>query len=224
MSSGRALSLIRNTKGSKSIARSEWLKHGWCHRCPYTPFLPAVRFPPCCSTPYHVPLLRSHPFVLMQYRMDMYLPVVRPLHQLGYDACWFTGAVDVIHHIPYTVYNYKTDFGCIVDSLFHNLIRCSGVYFLKARNSDSHCPYHLANQPFAKCASWLQTMVSFALYQHKALSAYLRAVQHIPQHCAVLQCSGYDSRYIERFYFWLLPMDALKLPNVPMTESCTLRI
>ena len=26
------------------------------------------------------------PFVLMQYRMDMYLPVVRPLHQLGYDV------------------------------------------------------------------------------------------------------------------------------------------
>ena len=67
------------------------------------------------------------PLVLMQYRMDVYLPVVRPLHQLGYDACGFAGAVDVIHHIPYAVYDYKTDVGCVVDSLFHNpdtLLRC----------------------------------------------------------------------------------------------------
>ena len=27
-----------------------------------------------------------------------------------------------------------------------------------------------------------------------------RQFSHIPQHCAVLQCSGYDSRYIERFF------------------------
>lgn len=41
----------------------------------------------------------------MQYRMDMNLPVVRPLHQLGYDAGGFTGAVDVVHHIPDAVYD-----------------------------------------------------------------------------------------------------------------------
>lgn len=39
------------------------------------------------------------PFVLMQYRMDVYLPVVRPLHQFGYDTCGFSGAVDVIYHV-----------------------------------------------------------------------------------------------------------------------------
>ncbi len=52
--------------------------------------------------------------------MDMYLPVVRPLHQLGYDACRFTGAVDVIYHITDAVYDYKTYVRRIVDSLFHN--------------------------------------------------------------------------------------------------------
>lgn len=60
------------------------------------------------------------PFVLMQYRMDVYLPVVRPLHQFGYDACGFAGAVDVIYHVTVTVYDYKTNVGRIIDSLFDN--------------------------------------------------------------------------------------------------------
>ena len=60
------------------------------------------------------------PFVLMQYRMDMYLTVVRPLHQFGYDACGFAGAVDVIYHITNTVYDYKGYVGGIVDSLLCN--------------------------------------------------------------------------------------------------------
>ena len=61
------------------------------------------------------------PFVLVQYRMDMYLPVVRPLHQFGYGACGFAGAVDVIYHVTDAVNNYKTDVGRIIDSLFDNL-------------------------------------------------------------------------------------------------------
>ncbi len=67
------------------------------------------------------------PFVLVQYRMDMYLPVVRPLHQFGYDACGFAGAVDVIYHVTDAVYDYKTNVGRIIDSLFDNLytlLRC----------------------------------------------------------------------------------------------------
>ena len=60
------------------------------------------------------------PFVLMQYRMDMYLPVVRPLHQSGYDACRFTGTVDVIYHVTDAVYDYKGYVRRIVDSLFYN--------------------------------------------------------------------------------------------------------
>ncbi len=53
----------------------------------------------------NVPSCVLIPLVLMQYRMDMNLPVVRPLHQLGYDAGGFTGAVDVVHHIPDAVYD-----------------------------------------------------------------------------------------------------------------------
>ncbi len=45
--------------------------------------------------------------VLVEYRMDVYLPVIRPLHQLGYDACRFSRTVDVIYHITDAVYDYK---------------------------------------------------------------------------------------------------------------------
>ena len=60
------------------------------------------------------------PLVLVEYRVDMYLPVVRPLHQFGYDACRFTGAVDVIYHVTDAVYDYKGYVRRIVDSLLYN--------------------------------------------------------------------------------------------------------
>ena len=58
--------------------------------------------------------------VLVEYRVDMYLSVIRPLHQLGYDTCRFTGTVDVIYHVTYAVYDYKGYVRRIVDSLFDN--------------------------------------------------------------------------------------------------------
>ena len=74
------------------------------------------------------------PLVLMQYRMDMYLPVVRPLHQLGYDACGFTGAIDVVHHITDAVYDYKPYVRCIIDSLFDNPDALFGRVFPLSEN------------------------------------------------------------------------------------------
>lgn len=59
-------------------------------------------------------------FVLVQYRVDMYLAVVRPLHQLGDDACGFAGAVDVIHHVAGAVYHDKPQFRDVVDGLLHS--------------------------------------------------------------------------------------------------------
>ena len=60
------------------------------------------------------------PLVLVEYRVDMYLPVVRPLHQFGYDACRFSGTVDVIYHVTDAVYDYKGYVRRIVDSLLYN--------------------------------------------------------------------------------------------------------
>ena len=59
-------------------------------------------------------------FVLVEYRMDVYLPVIRPLHQLGYDACRFSRTVDVIYHITDAVYDYKPYVRRIVNSLLYN--------------------------------------------------------------------------------------------------------
>ena len=59
-------------------------------------------------------------FVLVEYRMDVYLPVIRPLHQFGNNACRFSGTVDVIYHITDAVYDYKPYVRCIIDSLFDN--------------------------------------------------------------------------------------------------------
>ena len=56
----------------------------------------------------------------MQYRMDVYLPVIRPLHQFGNNACRFSWTVDVIYHITDAVYDYKPYVRCIIDSLFDN--------------------------------------------------------------------------------------------------------
>ena len=58
--------------------------------------------------------------VLVQYCVDMYLAVVRPLHQLGDDACGFAGAVDVVHHVADAVYHDKSQFRGIVDGLLHS--------------------------------------------------------------------------------------------------------
>ena len=58
--------------------------------------------------------------VLVQYRVDVYLAVVRPLHQLGDDACGFAGAVDVVHHVADAVYHDKPQFRGVVDGLLHS--------------------------------------------------------------------------------------------------------
>ena len=84
----------------------------------------------------YVPFAFSSPLFWWEYRVDMYLSVVRPLHQFRYDACRFAGAVDVIHHVTDTVHHHQTKVRRMVDCLFDNpyaLLR--RVYFRRARNS-----------------------------------------------------------------------------------------
>ena len=43
--------------------------------------------------------------VLMQDGVDMNLTVVSPLHEFGYNIGGFIRRIDVIHKIPYAIYN-----------------------------------------------------------------------------------------------------------------------
>ncbi|CDC55321.1 putative uncharacterized protein [Phocaeicola coprophilus CAG:333] len=139
------------------------------------------------------------PLVLMQYRMDVYLPVVRPLHQLGYDACGFTGAIDVVHHITDAVYDYKTNVGSVVDRLFYNpdtLLR--RVFSQSEKFKVLIVPViRQAGHPQNACHDFQAMVRALLCINIKHFPLIFRQFRHIPQHCAVLQCGGYDSRYIE---------------------------
>ena len=60
------------------------------------------------------------PFVLVQDGMDVDMSFPRPCHQQGYYLCGFTGAVDVVHHVPYSVNDYQPDILGAVDCLPHD--------------------------------------------------------------------------------------------------------
>ena len=140
--------------------------------------------------------------VLVEYRVDMYLPVVRPLHQLGYDACRFTGTVDVIYHVTDAVYDYKGYVRRIVDSLFYNpdtLFWCVfpqsekfKILIVPVIGKSCH-PQNTFHD--------FQAMVWALLRVHiKDFPFVFRKFRHISQCRAVLQCGSYDSRHIEGLF------------------------
>lgn len=59
-------------------------------------------------------------FVEVQDRMDMYLILISPFHQLADKVCRFFGAVDVIHQVAHTVDDYKSYTGSVDYRLFDN--------------------------------------------------------------------------------------------------------
>ena len=61
--------------------------------------------------------------------MDVDVPFSRPCHQQGDYFRGFAGAVDVVHHIPYSVNDYQPDVFSPVDCLPHDCYTLFGRVF-----------------------------------------------------------------------------------------------
>ena len=60
------------------------------------------------------------PLVLMQYGVYVYVSFPRPCHQQGDYLRGLAGAVDVVHHIPYSVNDYQPYIFGAVNGLPHD--------------------------------------------------------------------------------------------------------
>ena len=137
--------------------------------------------------------------VLVEYRVDMYLPVVRPLHQFRYDACRFAGAVDVIHHVTDTVYHHQTKVRRMVDCLFDNPYALLRRVFPQGKELKVLVvpvigqPCH-AHDAFHHIQAVVRALLRIDI-QHFPLG--FGKLSRIPEHRAVLQSRSHDSRHIE---------------------------
>lgn len=138
--------------------------------------------------------------VLVQYRVDVYLAVVRPLHQLGDDACGFAGAVDVIHHVADAVYHDKPQFRRVVDGLFH---RCyaffRGVLAKSEKFEVLAVPVGRQSRHAQDAFHHLETMVRALLgIDVEDFSLVLGQFRRVQQYRAVLQRRRDDGGDVER--------------------------
>lgn len=112
---------------------------------------------------------------------------------------FFKRTVDVIYHVTDAIYNYKTDAGRIIDSLFDNLytlLRCVfpqgeklKVLIVPVIRQASH-----PQNAFHDFQAMIRALLCINI---KHFPLPVGEFRHIPQHCTILQCGGYDSRNIE---------------------------
>jgi len=131
--------------------------------------------------------------------------------------CGFARTVNVIYHITDAVYDYKTNVGCIIDSLLYNPDTLSGRVFPQSEKFEALIvPIIRQVSHPQNTFHYFQTMIR-ALFRIniKHFPLPVGEFRYIPQHCAILQCSGYNSRNIECLFALGFTDGCAEIPQCP---------